>query len=486
MFMRLPAWLIIISVALCLAVLPVRAEKRVALVIGNAAYRDAPLKNPVNDARAMAAKLKDLGFRVVQRENTTKLEMERAVADFGDLLDADTVGLVFYAGHGLQIDGRNYLVPIDARIASQTRVRLEAVDVDVLLEQMGAAGSRVNIVILDACRNNPFERRFRSYEGGLAQINAPQGTLIAYATAPGKTAADGTGAHGLYTSELLRALDLPGLPVEEVFKRVRVQVSRASGGAQTPWEASSLIGSFSFREAAPVASPGAPTSVDRELMFWSSIQASDDPAMFDAYLRQFPNGTFAELARTKAAALRQRKSVPAAAPVAAPAPAPASSQVALVPPPPTSDDFLRPAPQAKFDLPAAPAQPQVDIAALYAQREIKGTYVVTSKVCGISHKLRSSKRIEFGARGTTPFKATFTGDGFTGPVQIDHIPGGLRVSISAHTVGAVTLAQSDGFGFSFYVPQSDIAADGSFVARHDVNSFHASRCTDYGVEFTAR
>ncbi len=481
--MRLPAWLTIIVVAFGLAALPALAEKRVALVIGNAAYKDAPLKNPVNDARAMAAKLKELGFQVVQRENTTKLEMERAVADFGDLLNPDTVGLIFYAGHGLQVDGRNYLVPVDARVAAQTRVRLETVDVDILLEQMGAAGSRVNIVILDACRNNPFERRFRSYEGGLAQINAPTGTLIAYATAPGKTAADGSGANGLYTAELVRALDAPGLPVEEVFKRVRVEVARASSGTQTPWEASSLTGSFSFREAprvappapapATVAPPPAP-AVDKELVFWNSIQASQDPSMFDAYLRQFPNGSFVELARAKAAALRQ--------PVPSPAP---PAQIAAAPPV-TSNDFQRnrppPAPPAAA---ATSHEGSFDIAALYTQREVKGVYVVASKACGFSYKLSSSKRIEFGANGHAPWRATYSGDGMSGPVYIERMASGLRISVSARTGGG-TPAQADGFGFNFIVSNSEIGADGSFTARDSVNGSRNSRCADYRIEFTAR
>jgi uncharacterized caspase-like protein len=484
--MRLLPGLTIVVAALCLAAWPAAAEKRVALVIGNAAYKDAPLKNPVNDARAMAAKLKELGFQVVQRENTTKLEMERAVADFGDLLGPDTVGLVFYAGHGLQVDGRNYMVPVDARIATQTRVRLEAVDVDILLEQMGSAGSRVNIVILDACRNNPFERRFRAYEGGLAQINAPTGTLIAYATAPGKTAADGSGANGLYTAELVRALDAPGLAVEEVFKRVRVEVARASGGAQTPWEASSLTGSFAFRAAprvaAPAPAPAAPApvaapTVDKETVFWTSIQSSDDPAMFDAYVRQFPNGTFVEIARAKAAALRQPKPAPAA-----------PAQVATAPPV-TSGDFQRNRPQAAAP-PAtatpAPTEGRVDIAALYTQREIKGTYVVTSKACGFNYKLASSKRIEFGATGTTPWDAHFSGDGMSGKVNIQKYSGGLRISIWARTGHTTTPAQVDGFAFDFFVNESDIAADGSFTGQSSVNSNRGSRCADYRIEFTAR
>lgn len=306
---------------LTLLAVPAGAERRVALVIGNSAYKDSPLKNPVNDARAMAAKLKGLGFQVVARENATKLEMERAVADFGDALrQPDTIGLVFYAGHGMQVQGKNYLIPIDAQIATETRVRLEALDLDAILDEMAAAETRVNLVILDACRNNPFERRFRAGGGGgLAQVNAPQGTLIAYATAPGKTAADGTGANGLYTAKLLDALDTPGLAVEDVFKRVRVEVAKASGNAQTPWESSSLTGDFYFKAGAPAAATVAPApapapAADKEVLFWQSIQDSTDPKMFEAYLAQFPRGTFVGLAQAKLAAFAR--------------PAPAPQQVA--------------------------------------------------------------------------------------------------------------------------------------------------------------
>lgn len=314
----------------------VLAEKRVALVIGNAAYGEAPLKNPLNDARAMAVRLQALGFRVLLRENATKLQMERAVADFGDLLDQDTVGLFFFAGHGMQVDGRNFLLPTDARIATQQRVRLETLDVDVVLDQMAAAGSRVNLVVLDACRNNPFERRFRAIGGGLAQINAPQGTLIAYATAPGKIASDGAGENGLYTQELLRALDAPGLQVEEVFKQVRGEVIRRSAGGQTPWEASSLVGSFTFlpgnvavAAAVPPTVAAAPAPAGRDereddRLFWESIRNSSDPSEFRAYLDRFENGTFAALARSRLAQL-QAKSAPPAAAVAAVAPRPSPS-----------------------------------------------------------------------------------------------------------------------------------------------------------------
>jgi uncharacterized caspase-like protein len=226
------------------------AEPRVALVIGNAAYPTAALRNPVNDAKAIAERLRKLGFDVTLKTDVKQREMTRAVSQFGQSLKPGAVALFYYAGHGMQVKGRNFLIPVDAEIESEASVRSEAVDLDLLLEQLGPA--RLSMVILDACRNNPFENRFRSGGGGgLAQIDAPKGTLLAYATAPGKVASDGLGSHGLYTSELLRAIEAPGAKVEEVFKAVRVNVIKATGGEQVPWESSSLTGDFYFRAAAP-------------------------------------------------------------------------------------------------------------------------------------------------------------------------------------------------------------------------------------------
>ena len=227
---------------------PTSGEKRVALVIGNSAYKEAPLKNPVNDAHDVASALRKLGFEVIEKTNVAQKEMNRAIVQFGEKLNTGTVALFYYAGHGMQVKGKNYLIPVDAQIQSEASVRSEAVDVDSVLDQLTV--SSLNIVILDACRNNPFERRFRSMGGGLAQMDAPKGSLIAYATAPGKTAADGESRNGLYTQELLKHIQTPGLPLESVFKRVRVGVMTASGEAQMPWETSSLTGEFFFRPVA--------------------------------------------------------------------------------------------------------------------------------------------------------------------------------------------------------------------------------------------
>lgn len=222
------------------------SQKRVALVIGNAKYQGAPgLRNPVNDAKAMSDSLSELGFEVIEATDATQKEMNRAITSFGSKLNQETVALFFYAGHGLQVKGKNYIIPIDAQIESEAAIASEAVSVDAVLEQLNA--SPVSIIVLDACRNNPFERSFRKMGGGgLAQMDAPQGSFIAYATAPGKTAADGDGENGLFTQELLKQINESGLDLEKVFKRVRANVFAKSGGAQMPWDSSSMTGDFYF------------------------------------------------------------------------------------------------------------------------------------------------------------------------------------------------------------------------------------------------
>ncbi|HUL10457.1 MAG TPA: caspase family protein [Candidatus Acidoferrum sp.] len=276
-------------------------EDRIALVIGNAAYKIGALQNPVNDARAMATVLKQLGFQVILRENASKQQMEQAVSEFGHALTPGSVALFYYAGHGLQLNGHNFLVPVDAEIATEPDVRLQTLDSDAIVDQLVASGSDVNLMILDACRNNPFEQRFRSQGGGLAQIDAPKGTLIAYATAPGHVASDGAGGNGLYTAKLIDAMKTPGIPIEEMFKRVRIAVSQATSDAQTPWEASSLVGDFYFSGPTTVV-VNAP--VDRDALYWQSVKDSSEPALIQTYLDQFPQGAFVPLAKARIAALR--------------------------------------------------------------------------------------------------------------------------------------------------------------------------------------
>ncbi|MBU1041570.1 MAG: SUMF1/EgtB/PvdO family nonheme iron enzyme [Proteobacteria bacterium] len=248
-------------------------ERRVALVIGNGAYKTAPLKNPANDARDMAAALRSVGFEVIERENAGLRQMNEAIDQFWQSLRKGGVGLFFFAGHGLQVSGENYLVPVDARVAMEQDVQYECVNAGKVLGRMENAGNGLNIVILDACRNNPFARSFRSDSRGLAKMDAPTGSLVAFATAPGDVAADGAGKNGLYTSHLLRVLRTPGLKIEDVLKQVRIGVAADSakmGKRQTPWESSSLMGDFYFKPgvgqaatappavASPSAAPQAP------------------------------------------------------------------------------------------------------------------------------------------------------------------------------------------------------------------------------------
>src|SRR5260370_793985 len=172
--------------------------------------------------------------------------MKQPIREFGHKLKGGAVGVFYYAGHGVQSKGRNYLIPVDADIQSETDVEDLGVDVNLVLGLMDEAGNGLNIVILDACRSNPFARSFRSAANGLAQMSAPTGTLIAYATAPGSVASDGDGRNGLYTSELLKQMKEPGIPIEIVFKRVGTRVSAATRGRQEPWIALSLRGDFYF------------------------------------------------------------------------------------------------------------------------------------------------------------------------------------------------------------------------------------------------
>lgn len=224
-----------------------KEEQRTALVIGNSSYKSSPLRNPVNDATDIAEELRKVGFTVIQKKNATQREMERAIRKFGkELRKRGGVGLFYYAGHGIQVNGRNYLIPVDAEIETESDVKFEAVDAGRILGKMEDADNDLNIVILDACRDNPFARSFRSSTQGLARMDAPRGSIIAYSTAPGSVAADGKGRNGIFTKYFLKHMDTPGLPIEEVLKKVRVDVIYETHEKQIPWEASSLTGQFYF------------------------------------------------------------------------------------------------------------------------------------------------------------------------------------------------------------------------------------------------
>lgn len=232
----------------------VGGEARHALVVGNSAYQVGPLRNPVNDARAMARALGDAGFQVVLLEDASQAAMQRAVRTFGNQIAKGGIGLFYYAGHGIQVKGRNYLIPVNADIAHEDEIEFNAFDVNQVLAKMDTAKNALNIVILDACRNNPFQKGFRSTQSGLAQMDAPTGTFIAFATAPGSVAADGSGDNGVYTKHLLAEMMRPGVPLELMFKQVRNGVMTETGGRQIPWESSSLRGEFAFRRGIPTPS----------------------------------------------------------------------------------------------------------------------------------------------------------------------------------------------------------------------------------------
>jgi hypothetical protein len=228
-------------------------EPRIALVIGNADYADEmKLANPANDAVLIGTTLEKLGFEVILVTDAGQKQMQRAMVDFGDRLakaGPDAVGLFYYAGHGLQLEGQNYLVPVDADISREVDVEIDGVSADLVLKQMAYAESRVNIVILDACRNNPLARDFRSVAAseGFAEIRTkPKGTFISYSTAPGEVAADGNDGHSPFAKALAKSMQLPGLDLPEVFQHVRQDVLAATEERQTPWDSSSLVRSFYF------------------------------------------------------------------------------------------------------------------------------------------------------------------------------------------------------------------------------------------------
>ncbi|MEP7213469.1 MAG: caspase family protein [Acidobacteriota bacterium] len=240
------------------------SQKRLALVIGNGGYKFVgPLANPVNDASDMAATLRKLGFEVISGTDQNKRQMETLIRQFGERLsDTKAVGLFYYAGHGFQSSGQNFLAPVDADIPAEDEIEYAAVNLNFVLNKMAVAGNPLNIVILDACRNNPFAKKWRSVrdistQGGLAGITkAPTGTMIAYSTAPGEVASDGGGRNGLYTGELLKQIAKPDTSLEDVFKNVRSEVRRKSESKQVPWESSSVEGDFYFAGAVTASALG--------------------------------------------------------------------------------------------------------------------------------------------------------------------------------------------------------------------------------------
>lgn len=222
-------------------------SKSVALIIGNSSYKNQPpLKNTIHDAIDINKTLLSLGFETIYKTNVTRKEMREAIRLFGKKLSKAKVALVYYSGHGIQVKGRNYLIPINTNIESEDEIQDEAVDAGSILRKMERAACSINIIILDACRNNPFARGFRSVNTGLAQMDAPKGSLLVYATAPGRTAGDGKGRNGIFTKSLLRYMKKPNLEIAQVFKKVTRDVSLETRNKQIPWTSSSLTEDFYF------------------------------------------------------------------------------------------------------------------------------------------------------------------------------------------------------------------------------------------------
>lgn len=285
-----------------------QTEKRIALVMGNGNYqRVSPLDNPVNDATDIAAALQGLGFEVIKGTDTNLVQMRRLIREFGEkLAQQKGIGLFYYAGHGVEVRGRNFLVPVDADIAREIETEDYAIDVNTILRQMDAANNGFNIVILDACRNNPFSRGWsRSGEtGGLANVNAPTGTYIAFAAAPGSTASDGKGTrNGIFTGALLKNLKRPNLKLEEVFKATREEVMTLTDSKQVPWDSSSVKGDFYFNLAsAKTAKSETVTAKDGvaiEREAWGYVKNSADPQDFRDFLKDFPSGANASNAKIR-------------------------------------------------------------------------------------------------------------------------------------------------------------------------------------------
>jgi uncharacterized caspase-like protein len=301
-----------------------QAQERVALVIGNGKYVNAnPLPNPVNDAREMAKTLREIGFDVAEGFDLDRPGMERLVQGFLRRAAKARTALLFYAGHGMQVEGRNYLIPVDAKLEAPSDLNFETVELDKLLDALNDSG-RANIIILDACRDNPLARSFATKLGasrstavgnGLAAYSAVgTGTLIAFATAPGAVALDGRGANSPFTTALTRHMRTSGLEVRQMLTRVRADVAASTQNRQIPWDNSSLLGEVYLAglgkpgepvaAPAPVAPPVAAAPAADELL-WGAIKDSAVPAVFDEFVRKFPASGHAEAARTRGAELKK-------------------------------------------------------------------------------------------------------------------------------------------------------------------------------------
>ena len=321
---RNPLGMLLGLIGFLLWISPASAESRVALVIGNSAYKTVTaLPNPANDARVMSAMLRAAGFEVVDAPDLSQADMRRALRDFAAnvaLKGPDTVALVYFAGHGLQIEGENYLVPVDAKIEREADVAIEAVRLADVMAALASTPSRTRIVILDSCRNNPFSSISKTTGRGLAIVDAPTGSIVSYATAPGMEALDGAGDNSPFTAALVDVAKEPNLPIEQALKRIRLNVHNATEGRQTPWESSSLTSDFAFfgSPSATVASGvatlpkafGAAASAGKPAGFWRKqlqgrspqeafefVILEDDPDAYEEFLSLHAKTAFAPRVR---------------------------------------------------------------------------------------------------------------------------------------------------------------------------------------------
>ncbi len=275
---------------------PAAPAERLALLIGNQSYDSvAPLANAAADARLLAEALAAEGFTVTLLVDANLVTLNRAIAKFGRDLrsaDEDATGLFFYAGHGVQSFGTNYLLPVDVVLTDAADLGLVAVPAESILRQMASARNRQNIVILDACRNNPFVRIRELRDNGLAEMKAPTGTFLSYSTSPGAVALDGDGVNSPFTRALASLISQPGVPIEQLFREVRVEVLAKTGGVQTPWDTSSLTSAFSFRPAETMT----PEELT-EQQLWESINAARDPVQIVLFIRGYKDSRYAAEAR---------------------------------------------------------------------------------------------------------------------------------------------------------------------------------------------
>jgi hypothetical protein len=298
---------IALLVLLGLAAVPAAAAKRIALVIGNATYRNTPqLANPRNDADDMAAALKTLGFEVIKGVDLDKPAMDRRIRDFAEQLEGADVGLFFYAGHGLQVGGQYFLVPVDAELNSGAALDFEMVRLDLIQRTMERE-AKTNVLFLDACRDNPLARNLARSLGtrstqigrGLAAQESGAGTLISFSTQPGNVAQDGGGRNSPFAGALLKEVLVPGEDLSSMLIKVRNDVMASTGNRQVPWEHSALRARFFFSMPPAIAAPRGTQDFNREMeiTFWSTVKDSKSPAVLRTYLERYPNGTFAELAK---------------------------------------------------------------------------------------------------------------------------------------------------------------------------------------------